>query len=943
MAVSSDDSATLTTPPPVTARSLTTDPTPGDSATTSAGGARGRASATAADPWATAVEHDQLFAPGSIIAERYRIVARLGRGGMGEVFRADDLKVGQPVALKFLPRAMSDNPAWLDRFRGEVRIARQVGHPNVCRVYDLGEASTSQGRRIFLSMEYIDGEDMGTLLRRIGRLPTDKAVQVARQIGAGLAAAHTQGVIHRDLKPANIMLDGRGQARIMDFGVAGLADHIDANDIRSGTPAYMAPEQTAGREVSVRSDVYSFGLVLYELFTGRRAFDEETLRRSGGSRVASEVSRPSTHAHDIDPAVDGLIMRCLREDPTQRPASAMAVIAGLPGADPLRAALEAGETPSPELVAAAGERGALPWTFVAALAGAVALLILAASIFTARQSVLFYTDLPKPPAVLQDRAAEMARSLGYTDKPADTAWGLGIRSDYITMLSARKTEERGAERFVKLRTDRPQPVLFWYRQSPEPMVPLSDSRSVTQTDPPRTTPGMIYIALDQTGRLETFTAVTERIVPADEAEGRDTGAAGTMGQLPVATAGSTLSSSADTIDVEASWRKLFELAGLDFAAFKAVEPRRTPPTYADARAAWEGSYTGQPDQTIHVEAAAYRGRPIYFITMLDSEVEPATAVSGDRWWNAAMRVTFTTAVTAALGFAAWAARRNVRQGRGDMAGARVLGWAMFLMTFIAWVLEAKHQGEVQKEWNLLINGMALPLLLGWLSWMLYLALEPFVRRRDPVMLVSWTRLLTGGVADPVVGRDVLIGMIGGLAYITVGLSLMQLSLHMNWPGGRLTWPLPGALAGWTGSLTATVGAGIDTVFNGMLIVFVFVMLLTLVKNKWIAAVIVGVVAALLISGESSILTGPVRLIAALATGFGLVVYLVRFGLLSILVAMLVAGIFQRLPATADLGEWYAQGAWVGLIMMVAMAVWGMWAARGGRWQSPVGARSPVAR
>ncbi|HEY7698645.1 MAG TPA: serine/threonine-protein kinase, partial [Vicinamibacteria bacterium] len=159
------------------------------------------------------------FSPGTILASRYRIIERVGQGGMGEVYRADDLTLDQPVALKFLPEELSRNTGALGRFRGEVRIARQISHPNLCRVYDIGEADGLH----FLSMEYIRGEDLRSLLRRIGRLPADKAVEVAAQIASGLAAAHDRGVLHRDLKPANVMIDERGQARITDFGLAAAA------------------------------------------------------------------------------------------------------------------------------------------------------------------------------------------------------------------------------------------------------------------------------------------------------------------------------------------------------------------------------------------------------------------------------------------------------------------------------------------------------------------------------------------------------------------------------------------------------------------------------------------------------------------------------------------------------------------------------------------------
>src|SRR6516162_629289 len=210
------------------------------------------------------------FPAGTILGERYRILGLLGKGGMGEVYRAHDLKLEQQVALKFLPPAMARNSRLLERFRGEVRIARQISHRNVCRVYDLGEIDGAP----FISMEYVDGEDLGSLLRRIGRLPGDKALEFARRLCAGLAAAHEKGVLHRDLKPANIMIDGRGQVLIMDFGLAAVAEAVKGGDIRSGTPAYMAPEQKEGREVTVRSDLYSLGLVLAEMFTGQKASQE---------------------------------------------------------------------------------------------------------------------------------------------------------------------------------------------------------------------------------------------------------------------------------------------------------------------------------------------------------------------------------------------------------------------------------------------------------------------------------------------------------------------------------------------------------------------------------------------------------------------------------------------------------------------------------------------
>src|SRR5579863_820350 len=332
----------------------------------------------------------QRFAPGTLLASRYRIVSRLGKGGMGEVFRADDLVLGQSVALKFLPESARNNENLLARFYEEVRITREISHPNVCRVYDIGEAAGQP----FLSMEYIDGEDLSSLLRRIGRLPADKAAEFARKMCAGLAAAHKQGVLHRDLKPANVMIDGRGELHIMDFGLAAIATQLQGAEARNGTPAYMAPEQLEGREVSAQSDIYALGLIFYEMFTGKPAHQAHTVAEILEIRRGSAtITNPSQLATDIDPAVERAILRCLQADPKLRPASALALAAALPGGDPLAAALAAGETPSPEVVAASGStEGLSPKVAIPALAGIVAGLV-AACILMPKIQVAAYVPL----------------------------------------------------------------------------------------------------------------------------------------------------------------------------------------------------------------------------------------------------------------------------------------------------------------------------------------------------------------------------------------------------------------------------------------------------------------------------------------------------------------------------------------------------------------------
>ncbi len=391
---------------------------PGDGAAPASGASPGRTSAdrsrsskdsrpTSSSGWLSssgAIDHGR-FEPGTLLGGRYRIVERLGRGGMGEVYRADDLKLGQPVALKFLPPEVDKDPARLTQLHTEVRMARQVSHPNVCRVYDIDEVEGTT----FLSMEYVDGEDLSSLLKRVGRFPEDRGLEIARQICAGLAAAHERDVIHRDLKPANVMIDGTGKVRITDFGLAGASGEA----IRAGTPAYMAPEQLAGSEVTARSDIYALGLVLYEIFTGQRALEGKNLAELIHKREQSGILPPTAIVKTLDLKIERAILRCLKPEVDERPASALAVAAALPGGDPLAAALAAGETPSPAMVAAAGSREALSARATVAAAAWIVLSLVVIVLLYQRVILLNRVPLPKPPAALEDRAQEALASLGF--------------------------------------------------------------------------------------------------------------------------------------------------------------------------------------------------------------------------------------------------------------------------------------------------------------------------------------------------------------------------------------------------------------------------------------------------------------------------------------------------------------------------------------------------
>jgi|HubBroStandDraft_4_1064222.scaffolds.fasta_scaffold03063_7 serine/threonine protein kinase len=678
------------------------------------------------------------FVPGSMVADRYRVVSLLWRGGMGEVYGADDLKLGQRVALKFLPAEYGKSSSWRDQLYAEVRMARQVSHPNVCRVYDIGESDD----RIFLSMEFVDGEDLASLLRRIGRLPDDKAVEVAQQVCAGLGAAHGSGVLHRDLKPANVMIDGKGRARITDFGLAIPASEANRQSGTAGTLGYLAPELLDGGAPSVQSDVYALGLVLYELFTGRKAFDASSLAELHRRQTETTPRLPSSVVKNFDPAVERAILRCLDRDPFQRPRTAQSVAAALPGGDPVSAALAAGETPSPEMIAAAGPRGSLrpavAWSYFAA----AVVLIVGTSMFLAPQATDWGLEpMNKAPEVLADRAQELAQKLGYPEG-VDRAFWISSEKDYLE-----HAEHHLSGKDWKNLTGRqawPSSVSFWYRQSPELMMPRSAGGegppTVTQWDPPYETSGMVAIKLDMQGKLLFLRAVPPQVE---------------MGSARL----------------EPDWNILFAEAGLDKTRFAPGGSKWTPPEIFDSSADWEGHLADRPDLPLHVTAAAYHGLPVYFqvIAPWDKPWRTSTASRSSLGPNIATAVSLSlTAGYLVVG--GLFARRNLRRGRADAKGGMrfIVALAVVNVSFAL----MNYRFVPRPEYiGMEFTGLGFPLFFAMLTWIGYMAVEPYARRVWPKLMVSWQRLLAGHFRDPLVGRDVLLGVFSGsvVAAVLVGI------------------------------------------------------------------------------------------------------------------------------------------------------------------------------
>ena len=838
------------------------------------------------------------FLPGTKIAERYRIVSLAGRGGMGEVYRADDLKLGHPVALKFLPREVKEGSRSFQHFLSEVRLSRQIAHPNVCRVYDIAEVDGQH----FLSMEYIDGEDLKGLLRRIGRLPKDKGIQIAQQLCAGLAAAHEKGVLHRDLKPANVMIDGRGQARITDFGLARLADGAAGAGEIAGTPAYMAPEQLARGETTVQSDLYSLGLILHEVFTGQQVHKGGSLQEVIRSREESPSTQPSALVDDLDPAVERAILRCLQKEPGQRPKSARAVAAGLPGGDPLAAALAAGETPSPEMVAAAGEQGAIEkWRGLCCVAG-VALGLALVCWLAQRTYLVNQVGLDRHPESLTDRARQMVQKFGYTNKPAMQAHGFrnegkdSLRSSYASGIQGKDT------------------LRFWYRQSPTPRIAEyyyndwaeESFARITPANPSLLVPGELLVRLNAAGKLIWFHAVapSKSDSPSDPAK--------------------------------PDWQGWFpkEFTGFDLAVLEPIKSRGlTPPVAFDQLQAWRG---GKPaDGDFYVQAAAYAGMPVYFGVFSPAEFNRTSQTpsfnadreltSSPRQLGESMIFALVFLVLFGAGVLAW---RNFHLGRGDRKGAFRVAFFIFCAAMLAWLFLANHiAGGL--EVPVLFIGCSQALWKASFFWLCYLALEPHLRRLWPQLLISWSRLVNGQWRDPLVGQNLLLGVLAGV----IGHAVFHLQvLAPAWFG--LT-PHP-----FFPSETLSLGGPLDVLGYLLLLLIkrlgeALFMLMTLFLCRLVlrrrlmassAFVVVWTVVGTLLYELHPVLGW---ILSGIYYSLLLWVF-VRLGFLAGFIMMLTEWALWGAPLTTNFSAWYAGKGLAVVAFLLALAAFGFYTSQAGR-------------
>ncbi len=818
------------------------------------------------------------FVAGTVLASRYRIIGLLGKGGMGEVYKAEDIKLSQTVALKFLPDKLEKNKEALERFHAEVRNARQVAHVNVCKVFDIGEIDGKH----FLSMEFIDGDDLSSLLRRVGRLSSERAIEIARQLCVGLSAIHNAGILHRDLKPANVIIDSKGKTRITDFGIAGLEDEAAHDQIRVGTPAYMSPEQITGKDVSQKSDIYALGLVLYEIFTGKQAFAAESVPELIRKQTSETPTNPSEYVKGIDPLVESVIGQCLQKNPDDRPQTALHVAMSLPGGNPMQIALEAGETPSPEMVAASPQKGALkPVIALACLVGGIAMLglMMFVSMKVAPQNRIPFN---KSADVLSEKANEIISKFGYTDTPAERWYRFHEDYSYLDYFVRNESPKK---RFANIESGQPLFCVFVERQSPTNFE-VSMMGSGLWTFGPQSESSQRKISLDTRGRLVEFSAVPPKF-------------------------GSVTDSKAD-------FSATFQAAELDLAKFKEVSPNWTPASAFDERKAWEGVLPDNEEIPLRVEAASYQGKIVFFKMVYPwtkSDPDGSLANTTRDWVGVFVFAGILIGIMVTAIFLAW---RNIKSGSGDRKGAFKISIAIFILVFLGWIFGSNHVPSFSHELDRVTLGFRGALYLSVLTCIVYLALEPIIRRNLPDLIVSWNRLLAGDFADPLVGRDILLGTLVGVAHLTliyVGLYAEQLihgDLRLFFFSGGLN-----SLQSWTAGIFGIAGYGF---FPALTQICVFAILYLVLRRRLYAGLFVfALIATVLILFFTQ---SWIFLVFTLVMTAVLSLAIAKLGLITMVVAQIVFMWLEATLLTLNFSAWFASGMLLTLGLVLVLLVYG---------------------
>ncbi len=840
-------------------------------------------------PVATPTRSSNRFQPGTRIAERFVIVDHVGAGGMGEVYRANDSELHEPVALKFLPESAGRDPARVAALREEVAKARKVSHENVCRVYDL---AVHDGMPI-LVMEFVnDGSLVSEIARRPNKRLEPTEVNVyARQLCEGLAAVHRSGYLHRDLKPANVLISDNTRDRkrstasgpersvkLADFGLATSGADLTADQIGAGTVLYMAPEQLGGREVTEQSDLFALGLVLYELLTGQRPFPGMTREELARQHAQLIPARPSTLVAKVDPALEQVILRCLEHDPKNRPGSALEVEAALP-------------PPTPKEVEDKQPSKPLRPRVAVALFGAVLLgLSLLAAV---ADRTMAYRQLPEVQTreVLSHRAREILATLtGSRESPGQSGYEWDV--DLLKEVATKRPDG-----WHPTPDARAPLVYFWYRSDPFAPTPMN---RITPADPPMTAKGTACVVLDPEGNLIEYYAVPAREPPAAPAGERDA-------------------------QRERCEHKLFEVARLNRAEFTRVPARKRPTTFADD--VWALDEKGGAAR--RVEFASCDGSTVYFCVS-SGRPESKDRVEGENIvWARDRKLVSDVPVLIVLFSALVAlplAYKNWNLGRADMTGAvRVV--ALYVGTALAsWALITQHTMALHTERVLLMHTLGVVAFWGGLILVFYLAVEPYLRRTWPERLSSWNRALRGKLLDPLVGRDVLVGVLAGACVVLP----LRLSAAL-----QDTFYLPTlAYEPFTPNVPSGLLIGLAA-FAILRAAGMFVLLLLfglLVRREWIAGALV--TAVLAYGARLNLPTMPtdttLTWLGAIAFMGSMVCVAIRFGWLALLTCSFVGSVLNVMPLTFAPHAWYATNNAATFAALLGLALFGFFVSLGGQ-------------
>jgi serine/threonine-protein kinase len=608
---------------------------------------------------------------------------------------------------------------------------------------------------------------------------------------------------------------------------------------------------------------------------------------------------PSTHVSDLDPAIERVILRCLERDPLDRPASALAVAAALPGGDPLAAALAAGETPSPEMVAAAGEKHGLHPGVAAAWLAVVIVGLVVNAIVTAQASTLNRTPMELPPDALAVRARDILRGLGYTEPPASSAFSFKAKWSYVHYLNKQSDDPN---RMDVLREADPPVVSFWYRQSPKPLVvdnffarsfkeDLISRTTVSWVIPAWDEPGMTGVVLNLRGKLRWFRAIP----PREEEAARPAS--------------------------EPPWSQWFpeELVGFRLDDLEPAPASHTPPDAYHHRRAWKAKFAGI-DAPVRIEAAAYAGKPVYFAVRgdweeykpLESNVEPL------KWLFAILSI--LVKVTAAV-----LVVRNWRLQRADRRGGFRFACYVFAVYMIIWLLEASHIFG-RAEVLIFEVGLAQALWQATIAWLYYMALEPYIRRLWPQTLTTTGRVLEGRLRDPVVGRDLLVGI--AVSMIANFVILFQVQLP-TWLGWSLVPPVnvdPHVLRGPRSVLSFFFEAQIAAVQITLFLALLLFLLRLLLRRQWLAnAAFVALYTGIFVAASPF----PGLTWAFAPAVLAVVVWVVtRFGLLAMIAFVFSSWLISNIPLTFE-PVWYRDYGFFAMAMVLALAGYGFWTSLGG--------------